>query len=234
MLIHHLSLSTIDNKKDSTSSSRHVDSHGATRSAGRILPSAPSSRRPAMNRTRFLVPAVSVLAALGVVAPAPAGASPYCGITWGSQAEHADRGDREVVVDVRAGRHECFDRLVVDVGGEDTTFGSYSVRYVPVVHQDGSGDPVPVRGAAALEIALLAPAHDEQGRSTFLPADRREVVDVTGYRTFRQVAYAGSFEGRTTVALGVRARLPFRVFSVTGTPNSDDTPRLVIDVAHRW
>jgi hypothetical protein len=120
------------------------------------------------------------------------------------------------------------------VGGEDTTFGSYSVRYVPVVRQDGSGEAVPVRGAADLEILLRAPAYDDQGRPTFLPADPREVVDVAGYRTFRQVAYAGSFEGATTLALGVRARLPFRVFSVAGTPNSDDTPRLVIDVAHRW
>ena len=187
-----------------------------------------------MNRTRFLVLAVSALATLGVVAPAPAGASPYCGITWGSQAKSADLGDREVLYDVRAGRHDCFDRLVVDVGGEDTTFGSYSVRYVPVVHQDGSGDPVPVRGAADLEVVVHAPAYDEEGRPTFSPADPREVVDVAGYRTFRQVAYAGSFEGRTTLALGVRARLPFRVFGVAGTPNSDDTPRLVIDVAHRW
>ena len=187
-----------------------------------------------MNRTRFLTVAVSALATLGVVAPAPAGASPYCGITWGSQAKSADQGDREMVFDVRAGRHACFDRLVVDVGGEDTTFGSYSVRYVPLVRQDGSGNAVPVRGAADLEIVLHAPAHDEQGRPTFLPADPQEVVDVAGFRTFRQVAYAGSFEGSTTLALGVRARLPFRVLTVTGTPNSDDTPRVVIDVAHRW
>ena len=188
-----------------------------------------------MNRTRFLVLAVSVLAALGVVAPAQAGASPYCGITWGSQPKSASApADREVLYDVRAGRHACFDRLVVDVGGQDTTFGSYSVRYVPVVRQDGSGDAVPVRGAADLEIVVRAPAYDEQGRPTYLPANRREAVDVAGFRTFRQVAYAGSFEGSTTLALGVRARLPFRVFSVTGTPNSDGTPRLVIDVAHRW
>ena len=96
-----------------------------------------------MNRSRFLVLAVSALATLGVVAPAPASASPYCGITWGSQAKTADAGDRERLYDVRAGRHACFDRLVVDVGGEDTTFGSYSVRYVPVVRQDGSGEAVP-------------------------------------------------------------------------------------------
>ncbi len=187
-----------------------------------------------MNRTRFLVLAVSALAVLGVIAPAPAGASPYCGITWGSQPESGDRGDREVVYDVRAGRHACFDRLVIDVGGEDTTFGSYSVRYVPVVLEDGSGNAVPVRGAADLEIVLRAPAYDEQGRPTFSPANPREVVDVAGYTTFRQVAYAGSFEGSTTLALGVRARLPFRVFALNGTPQSDDGPKLVIDVAHRW
>ena len=54
---------------------------------------------------------------------------------------------------------------------------------------------------------------------------------MSGYRTFRQVAYAGSFEGQTTIGLGVRARLPFRVFTLAG-PGSNT--RLVIDVAHTW
>jgi hypothetical protein len=51
-------------------------------------------------------------------------------------------------------------------------------------------------------------------------------VNVSGYRTFRQVAWAGSFEGQTNIGLGVRARLPFRVFTMPG--------RLVVDVAHLW
>ena len=54
---------------------------------------------------------------------------------------------------------------------------------------------------------------------------------MAGYSTFRQVAWAGSFEGQTTVGLGVRARLPFRVFALTGPGTGS---RLVIDVAHRW
>ena len=37
---------------------------------------------------------------------------------------------------------------------------------------------------------------------------RLPMPNVAGYRTFRQVAWAGSFEGQTTVGLGVRARLP--------------------------
>jgi hypothetical protein len=59
-------------------------------------------------------------------------------------------------------------------------------------------------------------------------------VNVAGFSTFRQVAWAGSFEGQTTLALGVRARLPVRVFVLNGVPASDLGPRMVIDVAHRW
>lgn len=56
-------------------------------------------------------------------------------------------------------------------------------------------------------------------------------MNVAGYSTFRQVALAGSFEGETTIGLGVRARLPMRVIVLDG-PGSGS--RLVIDVAHRW
>ena len=182
---------------------------------------------------RLLVLTLSAALA-AVVLTAPAQAAPYCGITWGSLAKAASAADGEMVNNVRAGRHQCFDRLVVDLGGQDITFGSYDVRYVTQVYADGSGDAVPVRGAADLQIILTAPAYDEYGNATFAPANRSEVVNVSGFSTFRQVAWAGSFEGRTTMALGVRARLPFRVFTLDGVPNSGDTPRLVIDVAHRW
>jgi hypothetical protein len=188
-----------------------------------------------MNRTPvrlFILILTATLITLGLTVPAQA--APYCGITWGSTAKARTAADAEMVNDVRAGRHACFDRLVVDLGGQDVSFGSYDVRYVPLVHADGSGAAVPVRGAADLQVILTAPAYDQYGNPTFVPANRREVVDVAGYSTFRQVAWAGSFEGRTTLALGVRARLPFRVFTLAGTPASDDGPRLVIDVAHRW
>lgn len=184
-------------------------------------------------RTRlFLLTVITALASLGLTSPAHA--APYCGITWGSLPKASAASDTDMVHDVRAGRHACFDRLVIDLNGQDITFGSYDVRYVPVVREDGSGNAVPVRGDADLQIVLEAPAYDRYGNPTFVPADRREVVDVAGYRTFRQVAWAGSYEGYTTLALGVRARLPFRVFTLQGTPRSDHGPRMVIDVAHRW
>ena len=55
---------------------------------------------------------------------------------------------------------------------------------------------------------------------------RLTMPNVAGFTTFRQAADGGSFEGYTTIGLGVRARLPFRVTS------SDD--HLIVDVAHRW
>ena len=137
-----------------------------------------------------------------------------------------------MITNVRAGQHSCYDRLVIDVGGQDASFSSYRVSYVTEVTTDASGAVVPLRGGAYLQIIVGATAYGPHGEATMNTS--REMVNVSGYRTFRQVAYAGSFEGQTDIGLGVRARLPFRVFVLPGTPNTDHTPRLVIDVAHKW
>lgn len=57
---------------------------------------------------------------------------------------------------------------------------------------------------------------------------------MTGFRTFRQVAWAGTFDGESTVGLGIRARLPYRVILIVGPSWNGEDRRLVVDVAHRW
>ncbi len=151
-----------------------------------------------------------------------------CPRGWGSLPEANSRMTQAPVTNVRSGRHACFDRLVVDIRGRAP---GYDVRYVSNVTQDGSGFVVPLRGGAKLQVVVRAPAYDAAGQPTYKPANKRELTNVSGYRTFRQVAYAGSFEGQTTIGVGVRARLPFRVFTLAG-PGSNS--RLVIDVAHHW
>lgn len=89
-----------------------------------------------------------------------------------------------------------------------------------------TGNPIPVRGGARLQVTVHSPAHDENGAPTYVYDDRTELVDVTGFQTFRQVAWAGSWEGSTSVGLGVRALLPFRVLTFADC--------VVIDVAHHW
>ena len=179
---------------------------------------------------KILVWLVAILMAVGsgLVAPGPAAAAPYCGLVWGSLMKADPAMSQAQVTNVRTGQHYCFDRLVIDLNGP---VAGYTVRYVPQVSQDGSGFPVPLRGQAFLQVTANAPAYDENGNATYNPADRNELSNVSGYQTFRQVAWAGSFEGYSSLGLGVRARLPFRVFTLDGPAAGS---RLVIDVAHFW
>lgn len=186
-----------------------------------------TTRRP--KRLATAAVGVAMLLAGSVSAGSASAATPYCGITWGSlpkQTSSAGSGVPAAIAGVRTGRHGCYDRLVVDIEGRG---GSHWVEYVDYVKMDGSGFVVPLEGGAKLQIVTARSELDY--RPTYSPANRAWLADVTGYRTFRQVAFGGSFEANTTLGLGVRARLPFRVFVLDG-PGSGS--RLVVDVAHRW
>ena len=93
----------------------------------------------------------------------------------------------------------------------------------PVRHHGAdreAGFAVPVAGGARLAVV----AHKGATTVPTMPS-------VAGFTTFRQVKWAGSSEGYTTIALGVRARLPHRVFTLYDA--STNRSRLVVDVAHR-
>ncbi|GAA3582465.1 AMIN-like domain-containing (lipo)protein [Kribbella ginsengisoli] len=173
--------------------------------------------------------AVAVPAQAGPLVERSAASRAGCPTGWGSLPEASTRGGASAVTNVRTGRHACYDRLVVDLAGKGGT--GYRVRYVKVATADGSGAPIRTRGGAVLQIVVTAPAYDAAGRPTYRFTNQKELSTVAGYSTFRQVAWGGSFEGQTTLALGVRARLPFRTFVLTG-PGSNS--RIVIDVAHHW
>lgn len=175
-------------------------------------------------RTSMLVAALAVTAGLAPVA-ASATPAPYCGITWGSQQKTVmNSPTAPVLANVRAGRHACHDRLVFDVRGANVT--GYQVGYVPAVTWSASTEVVPLRGGAKLSVLLMASNYDVTGAPAYRCTNCADIVDVSGYPTFRQVAWAGSYRGSSKVGLGVRAQLPFRVFTLPG--------RLVVDVAHRW
>ena len=120
------------------------------------------------------------------------------------------------------------------------------VAYVPEVTTQAVGDVVPLRGGAKLQVVVMGEVlgvrtgrHecydrlviDRAPNAQFTALPGQEVANVTGYSTFREVAYGGSFEGYTTIGVGVRARLPMRVFTLPGPGNGD---RVVVDVTHHW
>jgi hypothetical protein len=154
-----------------------------------------------------------------------------CPTAWGSLAKQRTSTSTKQVVNIRSGRHACFDRLVIDINDAGLGTPGFDVRYVPRVAQDGSGATVPLRGGAKLRVIVRAPAYDAKG-VTYTAANWNELVNVSGYRTFRQVAWAGTFEGQTTIGVGVRARLPMRASVVRGADGTGH--RLIVDVAHSW
>ena len=70
---------------------------------------------------------------------------------------------------MRTGRHECFDRLVLDL--QNGASAGYHVSYVDAVYTDGEGAPVPLRGGARLQVIVHASSYDVNGQRTYTPAN---------------------------------------------------------------
>ena len=171
------------------------------------------------------------LATMVALPPSTASAAPYCGIRWGSLDKDVsdvpaprDRLDPQTgAVNVRAGQHPCYDRLVIDIGARGYTASS---GYTNQLRGGGSGLPLQVRGGAFLNIVI----HDVTTPGSYTLANPKP-LSTAGFRTFREVVVTEDFEAVAAFGLGVRARLPFRMFILPG-PGAGS--RLVIDVAHRW
>ncbi|MEO8851798.1 MAG: hypothetical protein ABI360_08730 [Allobranchiibius sp.] len=188
--------------------------------------------------TRLLIATFALAGAPSLVFTGTAAAAPAvakansCSTStahWGSLTKTLNRRTSASITNVRAGRHTCFDRMVVDLRGRGA---GYTVQYVSQVLTEGGGAVVPLRGGAKLSVVVKAPTYNvNTGVSTYNPANKSELVNVSGYSTFRQIAFGGSFEGYTTIGLGVRARLPMRAFVLNGPAAGS---RVVVDVAHHW
>jgi hypothetical protein len=123
------------------------------------------------------------------------------------------------LVDVRAGRHSGFDRVVFEFRGGAVP--RHRVGYVDQLVEDGSGKPVSVAGAADLEVVFQgANAHDASGAPTVSP--RRFT---TGLPAVKEIAQTGDFEAVVSYGIGIDRQRPIKV-STLSNPS-----RLVIDVS---
>jgi hypothetical protein len=125
---------------------------------------------------------------------------------------------------VRVGRHGTYERVVFEFEGDDVP--AASVAYADgEISQDGSGEPVPVAGGAALEVrmepALDADLSKPDAPRTYDGPGRIEV----GGAALTEVVRVGGFEGVLAFAVGTRERLPFVARTLR------DPPRIVVDVA---
>lgn len=124
------------------------------------------------------------------------------------------------VTGARFARHQGLDRVVIDLKGD---VPGYTLRWVPELVQDGSGDPIDVKGGAYLQLTMTpASAHTEAGAPTWTggPIFQARLGNV------QSVVKTGDFEGVVGIGIVLDRRAPFRVLEQK-TPN-----RLVIDIAH--
>jgi hypothetical protein len=177
-------------------------------------------RRTSGRALTTLISLVGLLATtVGVTAAAPVSATipPYG--TDPVIVRHSPQPPPKAI-DLRAGEHRNFDRVVIDLRGK---IPGYDVRYVRRLVYDGSGDPVPLRGRRFIAVALNpASAHDRNGNNLYV-GPRLQQLQMP---SLRGVAFTGDFEGVVSFGLSLSHRAPFRVFTLSAPS------RIVIDVRH--
>jgi hypothetical protein len=153
------------------------------------------------------VPAVAYAATAATAdLPAPTSTTAVTGPGTGS-------GDR-VLTGVRTGRHDDYDRTVFDFTGGTP---GYRVEYGTLTGQ-GTGDPIPIAGAATLTVVFDGLAN---------PAVDMRTVYNPQLPTLLQIKSGGYFEGYATFGLGLNDRVGFRVLVLHGPD------RIAVDVAHQ-
>jgi len=128
-----------------------------------------------------------------------------------------------VLVNVRAGLHQGYDRIVFEFAGP---IPSYRIQPVAQLAEDASGEPV-LPTSRNLEWVRLEPdqGHTDAGKTTLTGSERH---GQPGWPALREYQLIGDFEGVVSYGLRLGLAAPnLRVFELT-EPN-----RLVVDIAHQ-
>jgi hypothetical protein len=163
-------------------------------------------------RVRTTLAAAVALAALILpAAPALAAAPP---------ASHRDALVQQapLLVDVRTAHHPGFDRITFEFRGARP---AHRIGYVSQLVEDGSGKPVDLAGAAAINVVFHgADAHHPDGSPSVAPRRFKP-----GLPSLEEVARIGDFEAVVTYGLGVDHRVPFKVLELS------NPSRVAIDIS---
>jgi len=126
---------------------------------------------------------------------------------------------------VAVGHHDGYDRVVFQFRGDGLP--GYRVEYVaPPLAEDGSGDPVDVAGNAFV-VVRMEPAsgfdlNSGEGKLVYKGPKRIDAASA-GATAVRELVRTGDFEAVLSWAIGLEAKVPFRV-TTAASPS-----RLIVD-----
>ncbi len=146
-------------------------------------------------------------------------APPFEGDTQPATREAS--ADAQVTVsEIRTGRQDGYDRVVLEVGGTGTP--GWDVRYVDQAYSQGTGDPVEVAGEAVLQVTITGAGYPhDTGVEEWAGPDP---LPGNGTRTVTEVAWDATFEGTSVAFVGTTGEAPFRVYAL------EDPTRVVVEV----
>ena len=126
-----------------------------------------------------------------------------------------------LLVDVRSKQYPGYDRITFEF---KNGLPGYRVEYVnPPITKDPSDLPVELQGSAFLRVRFdQAAAHDDDGKPTY--KGPQELLP--GLPVLLEAEQIGDFEGVLTWALGLSAKVDFRVI------DARDPFRISVDVKH--
>ncbi|WP_161965195.1 AMIN-like domain-containing (lipo)protein [Ornithinimicrobium cerasi] len=125
------------------------------------------------------------------------------------------------ITDVRTGLHEGYDRVVLDLTGEEPALGWF-VSFVDEAVEDPSGLPLDVDGDAFLQVVVRGIDWTTESPERY----DGDPVEGAGTEVVTEVVLGGLFEGQQQIVIGLTQETAFRVFSLP------DPARIVIDVQH--
>lgn len=193
--------------------------------------SPPTQSSPAQSTTTQTVTATKT--ALPQPAPAVTPAVENCQQTLAGWTIAGPKGTGEAmappsarVVAIRVGQHTCFDQVTIDIA-TSAPIGSHVV-YTSQPRQDGSGLPPnpPLAGNAVLQTAVFAPS--EQLVQSGAPY-QYDPAFFAGWQALSEVRYGTSFEGQTSLFIGVASERPFRLRQW----QDGNVRKVIIQIAHQ-
>ena len=199
-----------------------------------MLIAASTACQPAVNDNRPVVNASTPAgssADLRTPSPAPSKPTPadessvsdadFSGTARSTDKKHQIR-DAALLADVRAGRHEGFDRIVFEFRGADLP--GYHIEYIDKpVRSCGSGEVVRLAGDGWLQVRFEpANAHTEDGKPTLT---FREIAPMLP--TVLEVKSTCDFEAQVEWVAGVSSPNHYRVLELKSPT------RLVVDIKHK-
>jgi hypothetical protein len=168
-----------------------------------------------MLRRTLAVLAASLLVSI-VSAPQQASAATWIdhGTSWHNPAAVAPR-----VIDLRSATHTNFDRVVIEIRGQQLP--GYRTHYARHFVYDGSGNTVPMRGGLGI-VLHPAYAHNNAGHDVYHGPN----LVRPGFPQLKAIAMTGDFEGHVSFAFGLANHASYRIFRL------QNPQRIVIDFQH--